>query len=225
MKKLDSSKRKESERQKFIESIYHIVFMGNIVRNFESVLLSIGDKIDENEKMTVRYSVQWNVMITTISLLDELDKYLFQYKYSNFADKEVKEKIGSYKYIVEPILDSIKKWTDFRKFRNNVLAHNFRSKSEGFRSVHLTNKLHSYNAPESTMDLITLFKYVNSISKIAEEMFKSEYEEGKAIIDAFNNSPKRLSTPEEGRQKVNTSFLEVNKRINDYNEELKNLNR
>ena len=218
---MDCSKRKESERIKFIESIYHVVFMGNIVRNFESMLLAIGDKINDHEKMTVRYSVQWNVMITTISLLDELDKYLFQYRYSNFADKEAKEKIGAYKYIIEPILISIKKWTDLRKFRNNVLAHNFRSKSDGFRSVHLTNELHNYNAPESTVDLIALFKYVNSISKVAEEMFKSEYEEGKAIINAFNNSQKRLSTSEEGLQNVNTSFLEVNKRIKDYNKEVK----
>ncbi len=221
MKKIDSSKRKETERSKFIESVYHIVFMGNIVRNFESVLLSIGDKINGNEKMTIRYSVQWNVMITTISLLDELDKYLFQHRYSNFTDRETKEKIGSYKYIIEPILISIKKWTDFKKFRNNVLAHNFRSQSNDFRSVHLNNELHNYNAPESTVDLIALFKYVDSISKVAEEIFKAEYEEGKGIVNAFSNSPKKLSTQEEGLQNVNASFWEVNKRINEYNERLK----
>ena len=43
-----------------------------------------------------------------------------------------------------------------------------------------------------------------------------------AFMNAFDNSQKRLSTSEEGLQNVNTSFLEVNKRIKDYNKEVKN---
>ena len=55
------SKKKASiavDRNKFIESVYHIIFIGNVVRNFNTTLLSVGEKLNETEKMTIKNSIQ-----------------------------------------------------------------------------------------------------------------------------------------------------------------------
>jgi len=217
--KTKRKKTPEIDKDRFVESVYHIVFYGNTARSFNSVLLSVADKINENERMVIRYSIQWNVMLMTNSLMDEFEKYFLPYKSSS---KETKNRIDSFEYIIEPILAQIKKWCDLRKFRNNVLAHNFRVDADGFKSVHLNNKLKSYNIPESTMDLITLLKLLDSITRIVEEMFKEEYNEALAIVDSFGNTPKRImQSIEEEAKNTNLILLETNKRIAEYNIKLK----
>jgi len=155
--------------------------------------------------------------------LNELNKYLFKFDESEFCDTNTKEKITSYKYIIEPIITNINSWLDFRKFRNNVLAHNLRIDLNNFKSVLVSNELHKYNAPESTVDLLTLFEFSHSITKITNEMFLIEYQEAKAIIDGFDNPKKCLTTPEDGQNRVANVLAEVNKRIYEYNERIKNL--
>lgn len=187
------------------------------------MLSSVADKINENERMVIRYSIQWNVMLMSISLIDELDKYLFMYKPS---DKGTKNRVDSYKYIIEPILNQLNKGIDMRKFRNNVLAHNFRIDSDGFKSVHLSNRLKSYNIPESMIDLITLFKYLDSITRILEEIFQVEYNEALTIVDGFGSAPKKLGQSfDEESTKGNSILFEVNKRINEYNASLNEENK
>lgn len=74
------------DKRKFLESVYHLVFFGNTVKNYEELFKSVVDKIDENERMMIRYSIQSNVMILTTSLLDELNKFLFKYDASDDHD-------------------------------------------------------------------------------------------------------------------------------------------
>ncbi|MBI1779906.1 MAG: hypothetical protein HYR66_00815 [Sphingobacteriales bacterium] len=202
-------------RDRFIESVYHIVFYGNTARSLNALLSSAGDKVGEDEKMILRYSIQSNVMLMFVSFMDELNKYLFEY---NAEDIETKARVDAFKKIIDPILSKTNNWTDLRKFRNNVLAHNFRIDSDGYKSVHLTGKLSEYNIPESTIDLATLLKYIDSISKITEQIFQNEYSEAIALVNRFNKSPKKINQSiEKETNEVNKVLIEVNKRINEYN--------
>ena len=205
------------DRDKIIESIYHIVYIGRIIRSLHSTFLSIADKINQDEKNVIRYSIQSNVMLDTISLVDELNKFLFNYE--NSIDISVKIKIESFKHIIEPILIEIGKWTTFRQFRNNVLAHNFRIDSKNYKSVFFNNALRNYVIPNSTTDLLTLFQYIDQITKIAEELFRYEYEEG---LNIYKNLQKEDIPMQQSAEyetiKINGIINEVNKRINDYNE-------
>lgn len=98
------------------------------------------------------------------------------------------------------------------------MAHNFRIDLEDFKSVHLSNRLHSYNIPQSTLDLISLFKYIEAITKIASEVFCKEYDEAKKIIESFlPKSQKKARNVDEQIDNVNTILVEVNKRIAQYN--------
>lgn len=204
------------DRERIIESVYHIVYMGNISRNTHNVFLSIADKIDGHEKMLIRYLVQSQVMLNTISLLDEINKYLFNY--DSKVEVVVKEKIESYRYIVEPVLTEIAKWTSLRQFRNNVLAHNFRNNKNNFKSVFFENELHKYVIPGSTMDLLTLFQFTDRITKIAEEMFKDEYKEALKMVGSFDSFEKEINQSiQQEVNRLNEKFLDVNKRIAEYN--------
>ena len=138
-------------RDRIIESVYHVVYIGKTTRNLHEVFSTVADKLDENEKVTIRFLIQSNVMIATISLLDEMDKFLF--KCHDNIDQELTKKVKSFKYIIAPILNSIDKWKGLRKFRNNVLAHNFRIDSDNFKSVFLNNELKNYVIPTTIMDL------------------------------------------------------------------------
>ncbi|MBI3717425.1 MAG: hypothetical protein HY252_02380 [Sphingobacteriales bacterium] len=202
-------------RDRFIESVYHIVFYGNTARSLNALLSSAGDRVGEDETMILRYSIQSNVMLMFVSFMDELNKYLFEY---NAEDIETKARVDAFKKIIDPILSKTNNWTDLRKFRNNVLAHNFRIDSDGYKSVHLTGKLSEYNIPESTIDLATLLKYIDSISKITEQIFQNEYSEAIALVNRFNKSPKKINQSiEKETNEVNKVLIEVNKRINEYN--------
>lgn len=207
----------ENLRERLVESIYHIVYIGNTTRNLHRTFCSVADKLDENEKNIVRYSIQSNVMLDTISLLDEMYKFLF--KRDKSIDEALTEKIESFKYIIKPILKSINKWKGIREFRNNVLAHNFRIESDNHKSVLLSNELRNYNIPGSTMDLLMLFQYIDQITKIAEQIFKTEYEEALRIIDSFDETDIKLGQSlEDETNKVNRIIVEVNQRIKKYNE-------
>jgi hypothetical protein len=205
------------KRERLIESIYHVVYIGNTTRSLHNVFCSVADKLDSNEKNVIRYSIQSNVMLDTISLLDEMNKFLF--KRDDSIDKVLIKKIESFKYIIKPILKSISKWRSLREFRNNVLAHNFRIDSDNFKSVLLNNELRNYVIPASTMDLLTLFQYINQITKIAEEIFKTEYEEALGIISSFDETDIKIDQSlEEETDNVNRIIMDVNNRIKEYNE-------
>lgn len=204
-------------RERLIESIYHVVYIGNTTRSLHNVFCSVADKLNESEKNVIRYSIQSNVMLDTISLLDEMDKFLF--KCDDNIDKVLSKKVGSFKHIIEPILQSIGKWKNLRKFRNNVLAHNYRVDSDNFKSVLLNNELRNYIIPASTMDLLTLIQYINQMTKIAEELFKDEYEEALNIIHGFEKPDAKVEQSVESEtENVNRIILEVNNRIKNYNE-------
>ena len=199
-------------RERIIESIYHIKYIGDVTSNLHSIFLSIGKKIDEDEKIVLRFIIQSKVMLDTISLLDEMNNFLF--KCENNIDEVIKEKIESFIYIIEPILTAIGKWENLRKFRNNVLAHNFRIDSDNFKSVFLNNELPNYVIPGSTKDLVTLFHYINQMTKIAAELFNSEYEEALNVMKNFERPDiKIMESTENETDKVNETIKEVNERI------------
>lgn len=213
--KENQSVKKEIDGKKFIESVYHVIYYGNILSKLEQVFTAVSKKISKVEATIIRFSVQWNVMIITISLLDEMNGYLFCYKSNN---KVTKDKIKSYRYIVQPALKEIRKWHDLRSFRNNVLAHNFRIRANDYVSVHLSNNLHNYIIPQHTIDLILLLKYLRAVTKIAEEIFQEEYREALEIAGK-HSKPIRKKPPLLANEvtKANLIIQEMNDRIANYN--------
>ncbi len=200
--------------ENFIESVYHLVFIGNTTRALSRNMINVGKKITRAEKGVYRVLVQSKVLIDTVSLVDELNNYLFSYKPES---EKIKDKIEGYRYIVQPVLNQMDSWKDIRDFRNNFLAHNYRIAKSDFESVHLSNKLFNYNIPRSSIDLGVLFKLIDVITKVAEEIFYEEYKAALKIIDEFEEPKKKeKQLVDKEVEIINEVLEEVNHRIKKY---------
>lgn len=198
----------------FVESVYHIVFIGNTTRALSRSMVSVGKKITKEEKSVYRVLIQSKTLIDVVSLVDELNNYLFSY---NPESESVRGKIEAYRYIIQPVLDHMNSWSDIRMFRNNVLAHNYRIDKNGFESVHLTNKLFDYNVPRSSIDLGILFELIDVVTKVAEDIFDEEYQLALKIVDEFEEPAKLIRQDlKKETEKVNRILEEVNIRIDKY---------
>ncbi|MEQ1798493.1 MAG: hypothetical protein ABL872_11115 [Lacibacter sp.] len=199
----------------FVESVYHVIFIGRTLLNLKEYMLNVGKKLKYTERMGLRYLIHSKVLIDTVSLFDELNNYFFEYVSS---ESEVESRIKAYRHIVQPSIDEVHSWGDIKSFRHNVLAHSFRDNKNNFESVHLSNKLNSYNVPKSSVDLGVLFKLIEVITSVAEEMFNKEYKEALAIKDEFNQTKKSIKQSiDEEVERINTVLNEVNRRVEEYN--------
>ena len=202
------------DRAKYIESVYHIVYYGNLIDGIWKTFRSIAENISDEDALNVRLSVQWHVLIIANSLMDELNNYLFKY---NLADANEENKILRFKHIIEPILVEMNSWHDLRNFRNRVLAHNFRNKELNFKSVLLNGELHQYVIPNQIHELIAIFKYLSSISKIASQLFVDEYNEATRIVESLEiNEKEKMPLTGEIFEKVDAILFDVNRRISEY---------
>jgi hypothetical protein len=200
----------------FVESVYHVIFIGRTLLNLKEYMLNVGEKLTPGERMRLRYLVHSKVLIDTVSLFDELNNYLFEYTSS---ESEVESRIKAYRHIVQPSIDEVHSWGDIRSFRHNVLAHSFRDNKNQFESVHLSNKLNSYNVPKSSVDLGVLFKLIEVITSVAEEMFNKEYNEALAIKDDFKQTKSNIKqSVDEEVERINIVLNEVNRRVEEYND-------
>lgn len=165
-------------------SIYHLVFFGNLIGNYEKALRDLNktdlDKIDRDSDYALYTAVFCQTLILTDSLLDEYDKFFTS------TDEIQKERISRTKKIVKPAIDRIRRWTDLKNFRNNVLAHNLRIKNQHQVSVFISGKWHKYNIPSSTLDLQILFGCISQITNIISNVHSKEYEQFK------NELPEKL---------------------------------
>lgn len=110
-------------RERFIESVYHLSFYGNILNELNYTIGSLTSGFSENQIKTTSFSIQWNILIITQSLIDELNKFLFNYAPDDIS---LQNRINGFKKIIDPALNEINKWKDIKEFRNNILAHNGR---------------------------------------------------------------------------------------------------
>lgn len=155
-------------------------------------------------------------MIITQSIIDELNKFLFNYK---TTDLDLKNRIKAFRKIIAPAVEEINKWKDMREFRNNVLAHNGRNYNG--ESVILSSKFNNYDIPLYHNDFLILFKLLKIIVKTAEDIFAAENQEAEKIRDILNAKQKEVITDKqdspETLNKINNILSEVNKRAARYN--------
>ena len=204
-------------RERFIESIYHLSFYGNILNEIDYTRRdSFISGFSEKQIRTTSFSIQWIIMIIAQSLIDELNKFLFKYK---TTDLDLKNRIKAFRKIIAPAVEEIHKWRDMREFRNNVLAHNGRNYSG--ESVILSSKFNNYNIPLYHNDFFVLFQLLKIITEKAEEIFAKENLEAQRIMDNLNTKQKEVIIDKqdwaETLKKTNKVISEIGKREAKYN--------
>ena len=151
-------------------SVYHLLFYQKILNaQFDSLGQLLGH-IDKQTTDPLYSGFFATALLTAHNFLDEYDRYF------KSEDAAIQEKINSVKRAVKPAIQEIKKWTGLEKFRNHALAHNFRIKEEGYKSVFLDGAILAYDIPRSVTDLTTLILCIDFAAKVIARYFKSEYD-------------------------------------------------
>lgn len=193
-------------RERFIESVYHLHFYGNILNNIDYTSGDFSSMLTETQLKKLSFSIQWNILIITRSIIDELNKYLFNY---NTDDLNLKKSIKAVKKIITPALNEINEWCGIKDFRNNVLAHNGRDYYG--ESVLLSSKFEKYNVPENHLDFLILSQLIKIITEKVAEIFSEELKEATKILDSLTIERKgRYYKIEDAVGKVNNIITKMN---------------
>ena len=209
--------KRQVNRERFIESVYHLSFYGNILKEIdytrrESFIVGFS----ENQIITTSFSIQWNILIITQSLIDELNQFLFNYTPDDIS---LKNRIKGFKKIIDPALNEIKKWKDIKKIRNNILAHNGRDYYG--ESMILSTEYENYNIPIFHNDFYVLFQLLKIITEKAEEIFAQENQEVAGIINTLKTKQEEVIIDKKDWQEtfkmIDKVIREVKKRAAHYN--------
>lgn len=143
-----------------ISILSHIATQIKLLVEVTKATYSNSENIDHNVKLEGWYSeYKYSVAVQAIALnnisifansyLDELYSELNPIKYPHY-----KIEILNFLKCVNPALKRIKKWTDLKSFRNQILVHNYRVKGISiFASGH---KFKHYNVPHRDQEILLL---------------------------------------------------------------------
>lgn len=209
--------KRQVNRERFIESVYHLSFYGNILKEIDYTRReSFISGFSENQIKTISFSIQWNILIITQSLIDELNQFLFNYTPDDIS---LKNRIKDFKKIIDPALNEIKKWKDIQKFRNHILAHNGRDYYG--KSMILNTEYENYNIPIFHNDFYVLFQLLKIITEKAEEIFEEEKQEADRMMISLNTNQTEVITKKQNSHqtliKIDKVISEVKKRAAKYN--------
>lgn len=88
--------------------------------------------------------------ITFSQVMLILDNYLVEYdSFLQSSDSVIGERIRNFKVIVQPAISTLRRWDGLHSFRNHVLAHSFRLKSDGNKSVFRDGDYYLYDIPQN----------------------------------------------------------------------------
>ncbi len=164
-------------------SVYHLDFISNlIIASFEALERFSSIEIEEtNENRMMQLvlfeNIVTNILIRTSALYDEYHRQFL---------KIDDIKVANLKYNAEPIWERINQWSEIRSFRNNVLAHNIRSKEKNFESVFLIRSFADYNIPKRVLEVKLLVQCVDFFKQLLHGQFEDEYFFVKEHISLIN---------------------------------------
>lgn len=95
-----------------------------------------------------------------------LEKLLVKYA---IGDVE-RAKIEQTREVLKPVFKKINQWSEIKEFRNNVLAHNYRSKKHSNKSVFVSKGLRDYNIPQKVSDFAFLIQCIDLIRQVIYQM-------------------------------------------------------
>lgn len=198
------------ESYKDYSSIYHLVFLGNLIINnktaLDDLVKSNLNEINANSDKTLYFSIFSQTLIFTHSFIDEYDNYFIS------KDSVINQKILQAKKIVKPAIDRIRKWDEMNTIRNRVLAHNFRNKDKS--SIFTASNYHNYNAPSSLFDLQLLFECINLVTKFISENFEEEHNEYKKKITQVNQTQTVIVNEDQLNVEVQRIHKEIKENLN-----------
>lgn len=119
--------------------------------------MNIPDKKEFMIDEAITESLWFQIILKSCSFIEEWDKFL-----GTLTETDYKEKIHLIKKIVKPAKKAIEQWSDLKHFRNEIIAHNFRSKKREFKLY----SIDSYDCPKTDGELYYLVAFLNRMIRV-----------------------------------------------------------
>ena len=154
--------------EKTLQSIHIITLLSTLIdKQVETLALSQGE--NKTAEVMLFFNARSLIILYTCSFLSEWEDFLVKR-----SEEEHKQSIIKGKKIAKPIIDRIKEWTDLKKYRNTVLAHNFRDKSNNYEPIFPMDNIENLIVPKHISEFLLLRMLVLRAVEIISNPFLNE---------------------------------------------------
>jgi len=173
--------------------IYHLSKIGNMIMESHEVLKKLAAdggylKNNEEDSDLIGYIFQSNMVLWSVSFMDEWNKYFNDGRIPGFRVNELKA-------CLKPVTKELAKWREMNKFRNEVIAHNFRQNGQ---SIFLKENRLKYAAPADYFEVAHLIALIKFLTVTIESYYAAQLEHFKAenITEEKPHRPENKYSPE-----------------------------
>jgi hypothetical protein len=152
-----------SIKQNFNSIIYYEDHLSNDSEYFKNS--KIPKKSSSQVDTTIIDALRFQYILQICSFLDEWDKFT-----GIKTNSEFDEKIRVIKRVVKPAKQAINKFPDLRRFRNEIIAHNYRDKNNEFTF----NRINTYHIPNNNGEMYLILYSIKRILDVLYSNFKEE---------------------------------------------------
>ena len=152
-------------------SLYHLFVLN---KNIDNCLYSLHDlersnlkEVNRESEIIIFSATIFFCVIRTCAYLDEINYKFLKEKYNNKLTQELEKIIGE--------INS--SWPDLKEFRNEILAHNFRIRNQGYKSIFESKGYAAYQVPADLNEMQKLFDKIGLITTILDNYFPQYFEE------------------------------------------------
>lgn len=147
-------------------------------------------------------SLWFQIIIKSCSFLDEWDRFL-----GVKNEPEHNHRVKLIKKIVSPARKAINTWKDLKRFRNEVVAHNFRGKDY----IVTIEKMGEYNCPRSIPEMYFLISFISRMVRVLASAYQKETNDivnlsHSNIVSSANDNNEQLKF-------LNDKLIEVDEKI------------
>lgn len=135
-------------------------------------------RIKEVEDFAVLFT--YYIKMETVSFLEEFNKGFY-----HGTEKQCKQRVDDVRKTTAPIIKRINKWKDLERFRNNIIAHPWRHKSQ-----FVVPDQNNYNIPRNWFEIGVLVNLNNYVWAMLQAEFELELKEAMVYM-ATKIPPKR----------------------------------
>jgi hypothetical protein len=140
------------------------------------------------------------VILEATTFLDEYNSHFF----CSVLQTE-KQRVKEFKRIVQPIINKINRWKDLKRFRNQIIAHNWRDK----KGVFVIPDLNEFNIPRSRFEGVLLIDYLNYVWNLIQAEFQNDVNE--TFVHIASKIPKEKMVADYSN--LNEELIEMAKEI------------
>ena len=189
-----------------LQSIHILTLLSTLIdKQVETLVLSKRESKQAEEMLY--FNARSLIILYTCSFLSEWEDFLVAR-----SEDEHKQILITGKKIAKPAIDRIKEWTDLEKYRNTVLAHNFRDRSKKYEPIFPMDNVEKLIVPKHISEFLLLRMCVLVAVEIISKRFLTELALDK--MNFFKNIEPQYKVIDEDKE-MEAITMRINQIINE----------